>query len=113
MVLAMTETEHDAVNPPSTDLTVIFAGPALSAVTLPFSTLATDLSLLSHITVLSSASDGETVAVRLPVSPSTRERDVGFTVIPVTLTACGSFSQAANKSRQIPDKNQINRFFIT
>ena len=111
-VFAETETEHDAVNPPSTDLTVILADPALSAVTFPFSTLATDLSLLSHITVLSSASDGETVAVRLPVSPSTRERDVGFTVIPVTLTAWGSFSQAANKSRQITDKNQTDLFFI-
>ena len=90
-VFATTVTAHEAVNPPSTDFTVIEVDPALRAVTLPLLTVATDLSLLSQVTDWLSAFEGETVAVKSAESPSVNESEVGFTVIPVTFTGWGSF----------------------
>ena len=52
---------------------VIVALPAATAVTTPFSTVATAVSLLSQITVLSVAVVGNTVAVSVSVAPFTRE----------------------------------------
>ena len=112
MTFAETVTAHDAVKPPSTVLTVIVADPALTAVTLPLLTVATDLSLLSQVTEALSALLGETVAVRSPLSPSTSEREVGLTVTPVTLTGWGSFSQDAVRSRHTTDRSQNNLAFI-
>ena len=51
-------------------LAVIFDVPILSVVTFPFSTVATVLSLESHVTVLSVAFSGVTVAVSSTVSPT-------------------------------------------
>ena len=51
---------------------VMKAVPAATAVTTPFSTVATFVSLLSHATVLSVALSGATVAVSVSVSPTVR-----------------------------------------
>ena len=59
-----------AVLPPSLVVTVIFAVPAATAVTLPPFTVATLESSDVHITVLSAASAGATVAVRVKSSPT-------------------------------------------
>ena len=62
---------------------VIVAVPSATAVTVPPDTFAT-LSLLDvHVTVLSVALDGETVAVSVPVLPVVRVRLVGEIVTPV------------------------------
>ena len=70
----VTVTAHSAVLPPH--LAVIVAFPALTAVTLPLSTLATDSSDEVQVTVLSVASSGFTVAVNCAVSPTANERTV-------------------------------------
>ena len=67
--------------------TVIVAEPAPTAVTAPFETVATLVSLDSHVSVLSSASSGVTVATSVAVSPGFRFRLFWFRVIPVTSTA--------------------------
>ena len=67
---ALTVTAQVAVLPPSLVVTVILAVPAATAVTLPPSTVATlELSDV-HITLLSAASVGATVAVRVNSSPT-------------------------------------------
>jgi hypothetical protein len=80
-------------------LAVIVAVPALTAVTFPLETVATFLSLDVHVTVLSVASEGVTVAVRVSLEPSTRESDVLFS---------GSFSL---RSAQTPP-NLLNKGFF-
>ena len=54
-------------------LAVMVAVPIILAVTTPFSTVATLASLVLQVTVLSVASSGFTVAVRVTVSPTFRE----------------------------------------
>jgi hypothetical protein len=66
-----TVTAHVALLSP--DFAVIVAVPTLCAVTTPALTLATDPSVLDQVTVLSVASSGFTVAVRVTVSPTFKE----------------------------------------
>ena len=58
--------------------------PALTAVTTPLLTVATDLSEVCHTTVLLEAFSGSTVAVRVAVSSTSKVTDFLFNVIPVT-----------------------------
>ena len=61
--------------------------PSATPVTLPvLSTVATEVSLLLHVTVLIEASSGAIVAVNCDSSPTAIASDVGLTVIPVTGT---------------------------
>ena len=85
---ASTVTAHVAVLPPSLVFTVIVALPGVPAVTTPFSsTDATPASLVSHVTLLSPASSGVTVAVRVAVSPLVSVSSVLSRLTPVTATA--------------------------
>ena len=68
----VTVTTHSAVLSPH--LAVIVAFPALTAVTLPSATLATDSSEDVQVTFLSVASSGFTVAVNVAVSPTANVR---------------------------------------
>jgi hypothetical protein len=84
----ITVTVQVAVCPPSLVVTVIVAVPGDTAVTLPFpSTVATDPFDDDHVTVLSVASAGDTVAVRVRVAPSVRDIELLLRVTPVTSTA--------------------------
>ena len=67
-----TVTVQFAVKPPSSVATVMVAVPALTAVTVPFYTVATLVLLLVHVTFWFVALDGCTVAVSWTVSPSVR-----------------------------------------
>ena len=62
-----------AVLLPSSVVTVIVVVPAFKAVTLPSTTVATDVLLLFHDTFLLVALSGLTVAVKVIVSPSVNE----------------------------------------
>ena len=78
-----TETLQVAVLFPA--LADIVAAPSLTAVIMPFlSTVATDADDDDHVTDLSSASFGYTVALNLVVCPSSREMDVLSNTIDVT-----------------------------
>ena len=69
----LTTTEHFALTPPSTDITVITVSPLDFAVTLPLSsTDATSGSEDSHVKVLSDALTGKTVACSCDVIPLSR-----------------------------------------
>ena len=59
----------------SADATVIVAVPFPMADTTPFSTVATALSLLVHVTALLVALLGSIDAVRVAVSPASKDRD--------------------------------------
>jgi hypothetical protein len=83
---ALTVTEQVAVWPPSFVVTVIVALPALTAVTVPFETLATEVLLLFHVIFLFVALVGATVAVSVSVPPTIRLEDDLFKVTPVTET---------------------------
>jgi hypothetical protein len=85
--LALTVTEQVADLPPA--LAEMFAKPTLTAVTVPLSTVATDVFELDQATVLSVAFEGVTVAVRLEVPPTVSDSVVWFSVTPVTATTCG------------------------
>ena len=88
-VAAETLTEQVAVFPPSFVVAVTFAVPAALAVTTPEEdTVATEVLLDDHVTDLSVALDGVTVAVRVCVSPSIMVRLVLFKLTPVTETFC-------------------------
>ena len=54
-------------------LAVMVALPTFFAMTMPLSTVATESSEVLQVTVLSVASSGLTVAVRVTVSPTLRE----------------------------------------
>ena len=74
---AVTVTTQEAFLPPSVVVTVIVAVPAFFAVTTPEEdTVATVVLFEVHVTDLSVAFDGETVAVNVAVWPSTIERVV-------------------------------------
>ncbi len=73
----MTVTAHVAFLAPSLVVTVIVAEPAAFAVTTPEEeTVATEVLLDDHVTVLSVALDGLTVAVRVFVSPTSMLSEV-------------------------------------
>ena len=81
----LTVTEQDAVLPPSLVVTVIVALPPAFAVTTPVAeTVATEVLLEDQVTDLSVASDGETVAVRVRLSPATMVKDIWSRLTPVT-----------------------------
>ena len=80
----VTVTAHSAVLSPH--LAVIVALPDLRSATLPLSTLATDSSEDDHVTVLSVASSGFTVAVSCAVSPTDNESVVLSRVIDSVFT---------------------------
>ena len=82
----MTVTVHDAVFPPSFVVAVMTAIPALTPVTLPPSTVAISVSLLSQITSWSVASEGEITAVIVLLSPSSRDNSAGLIIRPDTAT---------------------------
>ena len=83
--VASTVTSHVAVLSPA--LAVMVAVPTFFAVTTPFETVATVSSEELQVTVLSVASDGFTVAVRVTVSPALSEAVVLFRVTEVTSVA--------------------------
>ena len=84
---AATVTAQVAVKLPSVVVTVMVAVPTATAVTLPSaSTVATVSSSEVQVTLLSVASSGRTVAVRVAVPPSTSERVAGARVTSVTAT---------------------------
>ena len=94
IIFAFTVTSHFAVFPPSVVVTVIVAVPAFKAVTLPLATDATLESLLLHVTDLSVALSGLTVAVKVSSSPSvnsavvlSRDTDVTPTNLAFTVTS--------------------------
>jgi hypothetical protein len=61
---------HEDVFPPSVVVAVIVAVPVLFAVTVPLPfTVATDVLLLDHVTLLSEANAGDTCAIRVSVWP--------------------------------------------
>ena len=65
----LTVTRQDALKPPSSVVTVIVVVPFLRGVTMPFSTVATVLSLLDQVTFLFVAVSGENIGVNVRVSP--------------------------------------------
>ena len=86
-VAAFTVTAHVAVLAPSFVVTVIVAVPAAFAVTTPLEdTVATVVLLDFHVTDLSVAFDGNTVAVKVSVSLTVMERELLFRLTPVTET---------------------------
>ena len=92
----MTVISQVAVFSPSTDLTVMVAVPASTAVTLPLLlTVATEASLEDQVIDLSVAFSGRTVAIRLAVSPFGSSRVVGDTVTEETCTLCTETAQVA------------------
>ena len=83
--MGFTVTVHVAFLPPSDVVTVIVAVPTETAVTTPEEdTVATDGLFEDQVTDLFVALAGATVATSVPVSPSTRTREVWSSVTPVT-----------------------------
>ena len=78
----LTVTAQEALFPPAE--AVIVALPAAAPVTFPPETVATDELLVAHVTALSKASLGETVAVRVEEDPLSNDRLVALNVTPVT-----------------------------
>ena len=69
---------------PLTVAAVMVALPTALPVTTPPETVATSVLEEVQVTVLSVASEGETVAVRVSVAPTPRPRVLLFRVMPVT-----------------------------
>lgn len=78
---------------PSVVVTVTSAAPAATPVTSPVSdTFAIPVSVLNHVTVLSVASAGSTVAVSVSFAATARDSVVLFNATPVTaLRGCIAF----------------------
>ena len=84
--LDVTVTLQLASFPPSAVVTVISAVPAFTPVTNPsLFTVATAVLLLSHVTLLFVAVEGDTVALRFVVSPTLRLTELLSSLTPVTL----------------------------
>ena len=82
---ADTFTLQVALKPPSAVVAVMVAEPAFTALTTPVSlTVATEVSLLDHVTSRFVASAGETVAVRVRLSPTLRDASLRSRETPVT-----------------------------
>ena len=98
----VTVTSQVAVNPPSFVFTWIVVEPSETAVTTPFSTVATFVSELLQATVVTAAFSGTTVAVSVPVVPVFSVNVVGLIVMPVTDTSFkSSSSEQAVKPNEI------------
>jgi len=82
-----TVTLQVAVLPPSAVVTVMVAVPAVLAITIPFTTVATLLLLLLHVTFRFVALEGKIVGVRVSVLLTARAVDVLFRLTPITATA--------------------------
>ena len=111
---ALTVTAQVAVLPPSLVVTVILAVPAATAVTLPSSTVATlELSDI-HLTLLSAASVGITVAVRVNSSPILIALVVSLSVTPVTFFTAfvGLQDDKAINIAAIVSSPKLKTFFI-
>ena len=92
----LTFTVHSAVFPSSSVVTVIFASPTPTGVTVPSFTVATFVSLLVHVTFLFVALSGNTVAVRVcAASPIVKTRVSLSRVTPVTATHGAIFTLLA------------------
>ena len=95
---------------------MIFALPALTAVTTPSLTVATDELLDDQRIFLFSALEGDTVAVRDIVSPSVNSIEVEFNVTVVTATGVGRGSSHEHTEAYKTDNINIGktnlRFFI-
>ena len=72
----VTVTSHVAVWLPSSVVTVMVVLPPETAVTMPFSTVATDVLFELHVTFWFVASEGETVAVNFAVAPISKNNFV-------------------------------------
>ena len=81
-IISVTSTVQTALCAPAA--AVIVAFPFATAVTTPSVTVATPVSLLVQVTVLSKAFSGRTVAVRVSVSPVIRVNSVLLSVTLVT-----------------------------
>ena len=78
--------------PPSSDLTVMVAGPFPTAVTVPLDTVATELLLEDHLSV---TSEGTTVATNVSLVPDKRANEVLFRDSSVTgCPACFTVNSA-------------------
>ena len=86
---SLTVTLHVAVLPLLV-VAVIVAVPLLTAVTLPFATVATDWAELVHVTLLSVALLGKTVAVSVSLSPTSNVKEVLLRVIETAATSVSS-----------------------
>ena len=75
-------------------VTVIVALPADTAVTVPFSTVTTDVLFELHLTFWFVASEGTTVAVKVSVAPISKGNSVSESVTPVAGTVTNT-SQVA------------------
>ena len=93
----VTVTVHSAVLPPHFAVTV--ALPDLRAVTLPLSTLATDSSEDDHVTVLSVASSGFTVTVKVADSPTAKES----VVLSRVMDSVSTETVTTHSAEQVPD----------
>ena len=80
----VTVTSHVAVWLPSSVVTVIVALPPDTAVTVPFSTVTTDVLFELHLTFWFVASEGTTVAVKVSVAPISKGNSVSESVTPET-----------------------------
>jgi hypothetical protein len=109
----VTTTLHVAVFPPSSEVAVMMAFPGETAVTVPLLTVATEALLEVHRTVLLSAFEGETVAVRVYDSPSIIVIDEESNVMLVTETADGPCTQALSNKKTRPREKVENAFIQT
>ena len=80
----VTVTSHVAVRLPSSVVTVMVAAPPDTAVTVPFSTMATAVLVELHVTFWFVASEGATAAVKVAIAPFTKGNSVCESVTPET-----------------------------
>jgi hypothetical protein len=83
---ASTYTEHVAVKLPIVAVTIVIPALLVFAVIVPEVTVATELSLMLHVTSLLVAFDGTTVAVSFSFEPDVRVIEVLSNVNPATAT---------------------------
>ena len=105
-----------AILPPSSVVTVIVAVPALTAVTLPSETEATELSLLFHVTFLLVALAGLIVTVKVISSPSVSSKEVLPRVTPATAITSDSGigpSHDVDNCMQIISKSDVKKHWTT
>ena len=109
IVFFWTVTAQVALFPPQLAVTVAF--PSETAFTTPLLTEATDAFELLHDTVLSGASEGLTVALRVDDSPTTRVSDDWFKVTDVTVIS-GPFLLPSPQERASRSRMNKNGLFI-
>ena len=111
-MLGVTVTAQVSFLPPSAVVAVMVAVPAATPLTLPFSsTVATDVSLLLHVTFLLVASEGATLAVSVVVFFASIETVLGDTVTPVTATGSSASSMVTVSALSL--ERTVNRFALS